>query len=79
MTENSFERLQALRGQVETAKSSRDKLEGSLESEMARLKEKGADSYEEGVKMRDSLQRQEMKLTKQVESGLAVLEQEYEW
>ena len=79
MSDNSFERLQALRNQIGTAKSSRDKLDGALTSELKRLKELGADSYEEGVKTRDSLQRQEAKLVKQVDSGLAELEQEYEW
>lgn len=78
MTE-TIERLQALRNQIGTAKSSRDRLEGSLTSELAQLKELEADSHEEGVKMRDDLQRQEEKLTKQVDSGLAKLEQEYEW
>ena len=79
MSDGAFERLQSLRTQVGTAKSSRDKLQGSLATELARLSELGADSYEEGVKLRDSRRRQEVKLVKQRDSGLLALEQEYEW
>ena len=78
-TKDPLERLQELRTQVESAKSSRDELKGSLTSELARLEELGADSYEEGVKIRDHLIQQERKLAKQMESGMLALEQEFVW
>ncbi len=79
MTEHSFERLQALKNQVATARSSQDRLEGSLASDLVRLEELGAGSSKEGTKMRDDSKRQEDKLNKQVDDGVEALEQRYEW